>query len=398
MGNKIERSVSITLDRGNTIGCIEHNARDTFPDHADPTRTGFNKKLCAVPLAKAYSDLFEHVIKEHIERTKKRGKAKLLNSLEYMQRFKKPYREIIVMIGNMYDTPADSEIGKKAAEILVAYYEVFVARNPYLYVIDAHLHMDEATPHLHIDFIPWGEGYENWLSRRMSFARALKMQGFENGTRGYSVYMRWVESEKQALGEIMERFGFEWVDLGTHEQHRNIHVYKHMELEKDIANLEHMKEDLKADIMCLMDGQVDVRSIERYRGELQDKLERDPEYQLTEPTGLMSAKKYMYSVAAPLFERFRKLLRDLVERLIKAKAALTIALNEKAELERTIRDLKRENNILMRQLDNEKQRSKDLSLLKESIGYDNADRILKDVKARKKGTTVKKHDYYTIDR
>lgn len=30
----------------------------------------------------------------------------------------------------------------------------FQKRNPYLHAFSAHLHMDEETPHVHVDFVP----------------------------------------------------------------------------------------------------------------------------------------------------------------------------------------------------------------------------------------------------
>ena len=48
---------------------------------------------------------------------------------------------------------ADTENGELAKQILDEYYQGFQERNPQLRVFSAHLHMDEATPHLHIDFV-----------------------------------------------------------------------------------------------------------------------------------------------------------------------------------------------------------------------------------------------------
>ena len=50
---------------------------------------------------------------------------------------------------------ASSENGQLARQMLDEYMQSFQQRNPTLRVFSAHLHMDEATPHLHIDFIPF---------------------------------------------------------------------------------------------------------------------------------------------------------------------------------------------------------------------------------------------------
>ena len=58
---------------------------------------------------------------------------------------------------------AGSENGQLARQILDEYYRGFQERNPNLYVFSAHIHMDEATPHLHIDFVPFTTGSKRGL-------------------------------------------------------------------------------------------------------------------------------------------------------------------------------------------------------------------------------------------
>lgn len=391
---RIERSASITLDTGTTRACLDHNVRKTIAEHVDTARSYMNKILVNIDVREAYERLFKEAVDKYLSRNKKKAP---LDLLEYMSMNKrKPFREIIVQIGNMLDTPADSEIGRKAAEILLAFFAEFIKRNPYLYVICAVLHMDEATPHLHITFIPWGEGYTKWLERRVSFARALKMQGFEHGTRAYSTYRMWMDNEKQRLGEAMERYGMEWVSLGTHNKHKNIHSFKLEMARTELEELEQKTSDLREEIAIARKGAEGIRAAEKYSGELLGKLDYDPQYQLSEPPAFMSAKKYMSAVVNPLYDRLKALAKELADRLPRAKAVIAEALTEKAELEHKVRDLMLENNTLKRQLDNEKQRSLDLSLVKDALGHDNVNMMLDSIKAKKKGTRVKKSDYYDI--
>ena len=79
---------------------------------------------------------------------------------------------------------AESENGLLAQKILDEYYRDFQERNPYLRVFSAHLHMDEATPHLHIDFVPFTTGSKRGLDTRVSLKQALAKQGFKGGSRG----------------------------------------------------------------------------------------------------------------------------------------------------------------------------------------------------------------------
>ena len=97
------------------------------------------------------------------------------------------------------------------------YYQGFQERNPQLRVFSAHLHMDEATPHLHIDFVPFTTGSKRGLDTRVSLKQALATQGFKGGSRGDTEWSQWIQSEKEQLAAVMERYGIEWEHLGTHE-------------------------------------------------------------------------------------------------------------------------------------------------------------------------------------
>ena len=44
--------------------------------------------------------------------------------------------------------------------------------------------MDEATPHLHIDFVPFTTSSKRGLDTRVSLKQALAAQGFKGGSRG----------------------------------------------------------------------------------------------------------------------------------------------------------------------------------------------------------------------
>ena len=91
---------------------------------------------------------------------------------------------------------AESENGQLARQILDEYYRGFQERNPNLKVFSAHLHMDEATPHLHIDFVPFTTGSKRGLDTRASLKQALAAQGFKGGTRGDTEWNQWVSAEK----------------------------------------------------------------------------------------------------------------------------------------------------------------------------------------------------------
>ena len=102
-----------------------------------------------------------------------------------------------------------SENGQLAKQVLDAYYRKFQARNPNLYVFSAHLHMDEATLHLHIDFVPFTTGSKHGLDTRVSLKQSLAAQGFKGGSRGDTEWSQWVLSKKEQLAAVMEQYGIE---------------------------------------------------------------------------------------------------------------------------------------------------------------------------------------------
>ncbi len=119
----------------------------------------------------------------------------------------------------------------------------FQERNPNLRVFNAVMHLDEETPHLHIDYVPFSTGNKRGLSTKVSLKGALKAQGFVGTGRFDTEWKRWVEREKQCLAEIMERYQMEWLQKETHEKHLSVYDYEKKmrkaeveELEQEISN------------------------------------------------------------------------------------------------------------------------------------------------------------------
>ena len=165
-------------------------------------------------------------------------------------------------------------------------------RNPNLKVFSAHLHMDEATPHLHIDFVPFTTGSKRGLDTRVSLKQALAAQGFKGGTRGDTEWNQWVSAEKSALAFVMERHGIEWEYKGMHEKHLSVLDYKKQERTAELEQLGAKIEEKQAKFNVLServlnydDGLENLKNVE-------EMLDNAPEYQFSEPQGFMTAKTY----------------------------------------------------------------------------------------------------------
>ena len=124
------------------------------------------------------------------------------------------------------------------------YMKDFQQRNPTLRMFSAHLHMDEATPHLHIDFIPFITESKRAMDTRVSLKQALARLGFKGGTGLKTEWNQWVASEKEHLAAVMERYGIEWEQKGTHEKHLSVLDFQKQERAKEVADLEERKAEL----------------------------------------------------------------------------------------------------------------------------------------------------------
>ena len=193
---------------------------------------------------------------EALERynAKQKRKDRLIdNYYEKIRRGKqeKLFHEVIFQIGNKDDLNAKSEDGLLAKRILTEFMDEFQARNPYLHVFSAHLHMDEETPHLHIDFVPYITGSKRGLDTRVSLKSALAAEGFTGGTRGATELNQWIASEKQELATVMERYGVEWLKKGTHEKHLSVLEFEKKERAKEVAELDSQKQEISSVVLQL---------------------------------------------------------------------------------------------------------------------------------------------------
>ena len=220
-------------------GSLSHNRRDFIAENVDSSRTPLNVEYHNEDIRAVYHELFDNALARYNE--KQTRKDRVID--DYYEKIRtgkqeKLFEELIIQICNKDDMSAASENGQLARQMLDEYMQSFQQRNPTLRVFSAHLHMDEATPHLHIDFIPFTTGSKRGLETRVSLKKALEALGFMGGTKSHTELNQWIESEKQALASIMARHDIEWEQKGTHEEHLSVLDYKKQERSKEVAALE----------------------------------------------------------------------------------------------------------------------------------------------------------------
>ena len=227
-------------------GSVNHNSRKFHAKNTDPQRSHWNVEYCNQDIREVYHELFDGALERYnAKQTRKDRKIEDYYEKIRSGKQEKPFHEIILQIGNKDDMGAKTAEGQMAAKILDEYMKDFQERNPTLRVFSAHLHMDEATPHLHIDFVPYITGSKRGLDTRVSLKQALSALGFKGGTRMETELNQWVTAEKQQLASIMLEHGIEWEQKGTHEKHLSLLDFEKQERAKEVAALEKQKAELE---------------------------------------------------------------------------------------------------------------------------------------------------------
>ena len=299
-------------------GSLTHNRRDFITENVDSSRTPLNVEYRNEDIRTVYHELFDGALARYNE--KQTRKDRVID--DYYEKIRtgkqeKPFEELIIQIGNKDDMNASSENGQLARQMLDEYMQSFQQRNPTLRVFSAHLHMDEATPHLHIDFIPFTTSSKRGLETRVSLKKALEALGFMGGTKSHTELNQWIESEKQALASIMARHDIEWEQKGTHEEHLSVLDYKKQERSKEVAALENqidtLQEQTTVAATALSEKQEqldDIAPILKNTEKFVRKYD-DPERLLPEAGILESGKAFREKKALPILGKLLKYARSL---------------------------------------------------------------------------------------
>lgn len=370
----MKRTISAEVGKGS----VNHNSRKFKAANVDPERTHLNINYCNEPIRKVYHELFDEALERYNDR-QTRSDRRIDDYYEKIRTGKqeKPFHELVIQIGNRDDTGSGTEIGKQAKVALDEYFQGFQDRNPNLRVFSAHLHMDEATPHIHIDFVPFTTGSKRGLDTRVSLKQALAAQGFKGGTRGATEWNQWVQSEKEQLAQVMERYGFEWEQKGTHEQHLSVIEYKKQERSKELVAVEEKLADKTEHFNTLAKRINNLKEAEESYADLQEKLANDPEYQLPEPQGLMTAKGYKTKVAEPLVKRLKKLIKSLLVRYFKVMDNYHRVSEMNEKLVRENNNLIAGNDRLKRENSSLREQNRDYALLRKVFGNRKVDDLVR---------------------
>lgn len=290
-------------------------------------------EYCNENVKDVYHELFDEALARY-NKKQTRSDRRIDDYYEKIRSGKqeKPFHEIILQIGDKDNMGAKTKNGQLAAKVLDKYMQDFQRRNPTLRVFSSYLHMDEATPHLHIDFVPYTTGSKRGLDTRVSLKQALSALGFKGGTRRETELNQWVAYEKEQLATVMLEQGIEWDKKGTHEKHLSVLDFEKKERAKEVAELEQSISDGKERLSNI---QIQQRKAEKET----EQIRQEGEAIRQEVSELLETSNLLKEQAATLAEDKEKLLSDnekLEKQQKKLQQEIEKMVQSKAVMERNI--------------------------------------------------------------
>ena len=251
-------------------GSQMHNRREyekygkPTPDNIDVSKSHENITLVDRDINEAYREIFGEALDKYNAK-QKRADRKIEDYCDHIKKSKngeKLFYEDVVQWGSKDDFQ-NPQTRERAKEALVKYVEGFEERNPNLKLIGAYIHVDEASPHLHLDYVPVAHGYSRGLSTRNSLDRAMKEMGFapENESRKNNATKLWKESERSYFGEICRSMGLE-VEMERQSTRKNLSVEEYKDARDEmLGNIEQEKEAIVAEVEPLRELKTGIDEI-----------------------------------------------------------------------------------------------------------------------------------------
>ena len=358
-------------------GSLNHNSRKFHAKNTDPNRTHWNVEYCNEDIKDVYHELFDEALKRYNDKQTRKDR-KIDDYYEKIRSGKqeKLFHEVILQIGDKDNMGSETMEGQLAAKILDEYMKGFQERNPTLRVFAAHLHLDEATPHLHIDFIPYVTGSKRGLDTRVSLKQALSSLGFKGGSRSETELNQWVQSEKEKLAMVMRENEIEWEQKGTHETHLSVLDYKKKVREQEVEELTEHKKLLEHNLHdiseCVNEIQKEKEQVEKERETVIQKTEvlekrfsalnskaglvdshaREygyyPEEWLPEAGTLESAKSYRKRIF-PLVKKVANMIQALYSKHLELKSKNQKLSDRTLDLENRVDRLREEISVIKKE-------------------------------------------------
>ncbi len=375
-----QRTLSGCFGRGD----LNHNNRSIITENVHEDRIRDDIIICQRSLKQLYHELFDEALEEYNNKQTRRDR-KITNYQEHIRhsRQEKEFHEAIFQVGNREDTGLDSDMCKEAAAVLEEYARSFEERNPHLKLFNAVIHMDESTPHLHLDFVPLcDEKRKNGMRVRNSLTGALRQQGFEGTGISNTITMAWLEQEKEYIGLLMLEHGIEWVKLGTHEKHKSVSKYKADKLREEIEAADKLLDIKKSELSSVEDQ---IRTAESTLADTKQDIS-ESEKKLSSVTAETEKADADLSKKVEQINRALKYLPDL-QKNEKAEHEYLVAVSELRELLKSGMSIIKNKDSIIYWIDTLE------SLTKKALDKQcKADRTIYDLRQRGEEVTVERDD------
>lgn len=259
--------VSMPQGKGNQM----HNRREyekigrPVPENIDTSKSSENVTLVDKDIREAYNEIFGEALNRYNAKQKRTDRI-IENYYDHILKSKngeKLFYEDVVQWGSKDDFKSP-ETRERAKEALVKYVEGFEERNPNLKLIGAYIHMDEASPHLHLDYVPVATGYSRGLEKRNSLDKAMKQMGFqpENESRKNNATKLWKENERAVFGQICRGIGLE-VEQERKSERKSFTVDEYKEARDEmIGEIEQEKNAIVAEVEPLRELKTGIDEID----------------------------------------------------------------------------------------------------------------------------------------
>lgn len=270
---------AVTLSVRVDAGIIGHNNRTFVARNVNADKISDNIIYVQKDLKEAYKEIFSEALEKYNAKQKRSDRI-IKDYYEHIKNSNKEklFYETVIQFGNIDTAKVGTEDGERAKEMLNEYMKDFEKRNPNFKVFNAVMHLDESTPHLHIDFIPVAYNQSQGLETRVSMRKACEQMDCSSKSKKYSERQQWAEKEKEIMKSIAKKHGLEIENKNITRPHLSVEEYKQtcreLDRKKKQINELYEKSNLEPAEMKKSDLDLLVNHSKQLQKEVEEKNQR----------------------------------------------------------------------------------------------------------------------------
>ena len=336
---------TLSLHGGKTAS-LAHNRREQGKEGKHSTikneLTENNVTLIDIDIKEAYKQLFSEAVDDY-NKTQKRSDRKIKNyySKIHSDKKKNTHYEYIFQLGNIKNRIDDDTFITVCSDYVASFQE----RNPNLFLVGAYIHLDEeASPHMHMDYIPIGH-YDKGMRLQTSSNKAFEeLTNYKSQSKRDTAQIKWQESEREYIKSFCRDYGIEVID-GDSKGKKSLSIAEYKaqqdmkQAQQAIEQAELLKQNADAEIKA-QDARIQSAKQEADK-QLQEQQKRTQEQldamqqEIDDRQSLLTEKQEKYN---KIRDKLNKEYDDLVDRNEQKDIELTERMNVLESIEQTIKD------------------------------------------------------------